>query len=254
MGNYSCQNPEDGTGFESRKLNVPTTSISLDAFASKALSPLKGTSGYALVFDGVDDMMTDDLSFASGMQSGFTIEVVFKTLGFVGHSMALASLGSLSLHWTKVGGLGAHLDGMKPLSTFRSYDDGAWHTLVVSVTQLPVETNYPSVEAGKIQVTLSVDGGEVTTALYDHVDIVDSGQFLLGASSCLIAHYENHATYFSGLVDSVLITTSDGDAEFKSYTFKEAYGSVASDTGILSGSPQWIFSNAPEGSNQVTVL
>lgn len=98
--------------------------------------PVSGDPGYALRFDGSDDFVT--LGSLSMLLPGWpmvpamSLGLWFRTSYVTSEGMlTLAQIGPISLHISKVYGLGLGL-GERVTPTFEHFNEGAWHRVVVT--------------------------------------------------------------------------------------------------------------------------
>ncbi|KAK3277281.1 hypothetical protein CYMTET_14706 [Cymbomonas tetramitiformis] len=278
MAYWSFDNVLDGTevadgmgkyhgvvkGATVQKVHVPTVAQSAEVVMEMpVMTSTTGTAGYALTFDGEDDMAECHLPTAEGHLNtdflrsfgGMNIDLWFKSSSTNAEG-ALISVGNVSVHWTRAGGLGLHV-GPSMLNTFHVYNDGYWHHVMADVQYVPSGCNVPDQDnaraadvdvPGTYSLNLTVDMEKWSMDGGHFVELLVPNVLHMGVS----AHqgWQQFGSPYSGTIDEVLVTMENMQTTLAYYTFDEAYGTSVKDmTGgkscMLEGAPMWVFSSAP---------
>lgn len=158
---------------QTHKVDIPTSvsSMAQQFGASKfwravdsygELDPKVG-SGLAILLDGVDDLVTDEIPSPT-KELGMLVELYFKIPASAGYNMALGSFGSISVGWTKSGGLGVHVpcsNSQCQVNSKLSLNDNVWHSLSVKAEYVASMVNYPAVIADKVNISMHIDNAFV---------------------------------------------------------------------------------------------
>ncbi|GBG67786.1 hypothetical protein CBR_g911 [Chara braunii] len=182
------------------KTHSPTLGISSLA---KSLQPhlgARGTAGYALCLDGIDDFGEFAFDSRNGekiltIHGGVTMEMWFKISSVVSTgTVAIADIGTLSVRWTRVGGFGVHLVGDLSVNavTRMQLNDGWWHhmALIAEVEDFqPGRDSLPDTRSHwKVSLQLVVDGIVVINSS-DSTVVVSRHPFTLPFSVTLGSSY-----------------------------------------------------------------
>ncbi|KAK3277069.1 hypothetical protein CYMTET_14901 [Cymbomonas tetramitiformis] len=174
--------PYDNFGFKAfdgHVVGIGEAVVSVNVPNSQTVTPIAGEAGYALLFDGVDDVLT------LGTAAPATVEFFFKSTAQISQmDVALFSSPHFSVLWSKVYGLHA-VRGETTAPTFMYFNDGAWHHLSVSYD---MDTD---------MLSLMVDMEDLAEAMAAPVDAVET-DVVFGKDVNM-----EFGGYFKGQIDAV---------------------------------------------------
>ena len=257
--------------------NTVTFAVSSVGLATTA--SVTGNAGYALYFDGVDDVFRVKHSLVD-VSKPITISFWLKTSSKMQNGMNVFVAPPLELKWSGIQGL-QFSDGTSVVSSTQSLNDGEWHFVVATSDSSGmlalyldgVKTETPRLKSGRDNHTLDLTFGavEVSPALGSFNGLIDE---------IVISNLDNAETmnkvFFEDHCSSSTLPCLDGTEEglIGYYKLNDGLGGVAADSsstkqnailgydGKIHTQPQWIASFVPlnntldvfEGSKAVVSL
>lgn len=223
--------------------------------------PIAGHAGYALEFDGVDDMVVVNTS----VSTPFTLEVWMKTSAAVNEFTSIATLVAsgadpdyVNVHLTRFGAIGMDvaIGGIvRAVYTFATVNDGTWHhiaaffdgsTLGVIVDGESCSSCFANHPGGMVPTLSFLTLGPASASAYSYLF---AGQLddirLWGYTRSLEQVMSDMHTLLHGDEDGLLMWFPlDGQSTQNGIVRDDAAaGSV--DDGVAMGDIQWVASSAP---------
>eukprot|EP00898_Chlorokybus_atmophyticus_P001863 jgi/Chlat1/2678/Chrsp18S02987 len=229
---------------DSLSLSSPAGWIRIYVEADNTPTPVAGVEGYALAFDGIDDVLSIARTPATlSSYSSFTAELRFKPAGDIGESMAtlMSRVGSFALRISQVGGIGFELitevDTLSSWS-FALYNDRLWHhaalTFNGTVAALYVDGELIAsaesdsdtvILASDIGITVGADSNSthagVNSAFQGHIDEIRLWSVALSGEK--VAALFNYTTTLSGTEEGLITYLPCND---NTYTSPVVYDST----------------------------